>query len=46
MYEWRRATYDIEDGALGVAGELVLGGVTNQTLVVGESDPGRSDTVT
>ena len=46
MYGSRRATYDVEDGALGVAGELVLGGVTDQTLVVGESDPGRSDTVT
>lgn len=42
----RRSTYDIENGAVGVAGELVLGGVTNETLIVGESDPGRCDTVT
>jgi hypothetical protein len=41
-----RATYDIENSAVGVAGELVLGGVTNEALLVGESDPGRCDTVT
>jgi hypothetical protein len=41
-----RATYDIENSAVGVAGELVLGGVTNEALIVGESDPGRGDTVT
>jgi hypothetical protein len=31
---------------VGVAGELVLGGVTDKALVVVEGDPGRSDTVT
>jgi hypothetical protein len=41
-----RATYDVENGVVGVAGELVLGGVTNEALLVGESDPGRCDTVT
>lgn len=46
MYAARRSTYDIEDGAVRVAGELVLGGVTNETLIVGEGDPGRCDTVT
>lgn len=34
-----RRAYDIEDGAFGVAGELILGGVSNKTLVVGEGYP-------
>lgn len=40
------ATHDVENGTVGVAGELVLGGVTNEALLVGEGDPGRCDTVT
>jgi hypothetical protein len=40
------AAYDVEDGAVGVAGVLVLGGVSDETLVVGEGDPGWCDTVT
>jgi len=36
---WEHCTYDIEDGAGGVAGELVLGGVSDKTLLVGEGDP-------
>jgi hypothetical protein len=31
---------------VGVAGELVLGGVTDEALLVVEGDPGRSNTVT
>lgn len=41
-----RETYgdilDIEDGVLGVHGGLVLGGLTDKTLLVGERDEGRS----
>jgi hypothetical protein len=33
------STYDIEDGPVGVGGVLVLGGVSDKTFVVGESDP-------
>lgn len=33
---------DIEDGVLGVHGGLVLGGLTDKTLLVGERDEGRS----
>jgi hypothetical protein len=40
------ATYDVEDGAVGVAGVLVLGGVSDETLVIGEGDPRWCDTVT
>ncbi|GBE60908.1 NAD-specific glutamate dehydrogenase [Babesia ovata] len=36
----------VEDGVLGVAGLLVLGGVTNQTLSVGEGDVGGGGPVT
>lgn len=32
---------DIEDGVLGVHGSLVLGGLTDKTLLVGERDKGR-----
>jgi hypothetical protein len=32
---------DIEDGVLGVHGSLVLGGLTDKTLLVGERDEGR-----
>jgi hypothetical protein len=35
----------VEDGVLGVHGDLVLGGITNQTLGVGETDEGRSGSV-
>lgn len=38
--------YDIEDGSVGVGGELVLGGVSDQALLVCEGDPRGSDTVT
>lgn len=37
---------DIEDGVVGVRGGLVLGGITNQTLILGEGDVRRCDTVT
>jgi hypothetical protein len=46
LWLWWGATYDVENGAAGIAGELVLCGVSNKTLVIGEGDPGRSDTVT
>lgn len=36
----------VEDGVEGVGRGLVLGGVTNETLLLGEGDVGRSDTVT
>jgi hypothetical protein len=36
---------DIEDGALGVGGILVLGSVTDKALLIGESNVGRGDTV-
>lgn len=39
-------THNVEDGSVGVARVLVLGGVTNEAFLVGESDPRRSDTVT
>lgn len=47
-FEWRGVghAYDIEDGSLGVGGELVLGGVSNKALLVCEGYPRRSDTVT
>lgn len=32
---------DIEDGVLGVHSGLVLGGLTDETLLVGERDEGR-----
>lgn len=34
-----RYTHDIEDCPVGVAGELVLGGVSNKAFLVGEGDP-------
>jgi hypothetical protein len=37
---------DIVDSVLGVCGGLVLGGVSNETLLLGEGDVGRSDSVT
>jgi hypothetical protein len=40
------AAYDVEDGAVRVAGVLVLGGVSNEALVIGEGDPRWCDTVT
>jgi hypothetical protein len=39
-------THDIEDCAGGVVGELILGGVSNKALFVGEGNPRRCDTVT
>ena len=39
-------THDVEDGPVGVACVLVLCGVSNKALLVGEGDPGGSDTVT
>jgi hypothetical protein len=39
-------TLSIEHGVHGVHGHLVLGGITDQTLRVGESDIGGSGTVT
>ena len=39
-------THDVEDGPVGVARVLVLCGVSNKALLVGEGDPGGSDTVT
>jgi hypothetical protein len=39
-------TYDVEDGPVGVRGELILGRISDKTLVVRESYPRRSDTVT
>jgi len=37
----------IEDSIFRVGSELILGGVTNQTLTLGrESDIGRSDSIT
>lgn len=38
-------TLGIEDGVYGVAVECVLRRITNQTLVVGERNPGRCNTV-
>jgi hypothetical protein len=40
------AAYDVENGAVRVAGVLVLGGVSDKTLVIGKGDPGWCDTVT
>ena len=39
-------TLSIEDGVFGVHGSLVLGSITNETLLVRESDIGGSSTVT
>jgi hypothetical protein len=41
-----RGAYDIEDGPFRVGGELVLGCVSDKTLVIGECYPRRCDTVT
>jgi hypothetical protein len=38
--------YDVEDGPVRVGGELVLGCVSDKTLVIGEGYPRRCDTVT
>jgi hypothetical protein len=37
-----RNSLGIEDGVAGVHGSIVLGGLTNQTLLVGEGDERRS----
>jgi len=40
-------SFGIKDGVFGIWGQLILGGITNQTLVLGgEGHIGRSDTVT
>lgn len=39
-------SYNIEDGPVGIAGELILGGISDKTLLVCESYPRRCDTVT
>lgn len=43
---WGPGLLDIEDSVGRVGGGLVLGGVTDEALLIGESDVGRSDTVT
>lgn len=43
--ESRFSLLDIINGVCGVSGGLVLCGVTNQSLLVGESDIGWGDTV-
>jgi hypothetical protein len=37
---------NVEDGALWVVGELILCGVSDKTLFIGEGDPGRCYSVT
>jgi hypothetical protein len=37
---------DVENRVVGVGGGLVLGGVTDEALLIGEGDVGGSDTVT
>mmetsp|Transcript_13657 Transcript_13657/g.16416 ORF Transcript_13657/g.16416 Transcript_13657/m.16416 type:complete len:685 (-) Transcript_13657:65-2119(-) len=39
-------TLGVEDGVCGVHSDLVLGGITNQTLAIGEGDVGRGGAVT
>jgi hypothetical protein len=39
-------TLSIEDGVVRVHGDLVLGGITDETLGIGESHEGRGSTVT
>ena len=39
-------TYDIENSPVGVAGELVLGGISDETLIVCKGYPRWSNTVT
>jgi hypothetical protein len=38
-------TLGVEDGVLGVLGGLVLGGISDETLVLSECDPRGGDTV-
>ena len=38
-------TLDVEDGSVGVGRSLVLGGVTNKSLLIGEGDIRRGNTV-
>lgn len=38
-------TLSVKDGVLGVHGSLILGGITNQTLVVREGDVGGGGAV-
>lgn len=37
---------DIENSSLWVAGELILGCVSDEAFVIGEGNPGRCDSVT
>ena len=39
-------THNVENGAGGVVGELILGCVSHKALLVGEGDPGRRYSVT
>lgn len=41
-----RDSLDIEDGVLGVHSSLVLGGLTDQTLLVGEGHKGGGSVAT
>jgi hypothetical protein len=41
----KKVLLDVENGALGVGGVLVLGGITDEALLIGESNIGRGDTV-
>jgi hypothetical protein len=38
-------TLDVEDGVVGVRGGLVLGGVSDESLLIGEGNVGGGDTV-
>jgi hypothetical protein len=42
----KRYVLGVEDGVGGVKSSLVLGGISDQTLLVGEGNEGRSNTVT
>lgn len=37
---------DIENGSLRVTGELILCGISDEAFIIGESDPGRCNSVT
>jgi hypothetical protein len=41
-----RLAYDVKDGPVGVAGVLILCGVSDKALLIGEGDPGRCNTIT
>ena len=54
MSDWTAASFKpttnqtlgVEDGVIGVYGDLILGGITNQTLGISESDIRGGGTVT